>query len=423
MHNELFSIGIFTVHMYGLMIAVGIIMAYVVAERRAKRQGLDYEKVFDLVLWCVISGFIGAKILYILTIFPQVIDNPKMILTTFGDGWVIYGGILFGILGAFLFCKKNKLPPLAYFDLGLPSVALAQGFGRIGCFFAGCCYGKETDLPIGITFRSSAFAPNGIALIPTQLISSALNFINFLILIRLNKKKKADGQVAAMYLILYSAGRFVIEFFRGDLERGSIGVLSTSQFIGIFTFAAGIILFILATRRGKIEGIQTAEERAAAAAGEHAPKDGKNGTSGDIDGTSGMKGAADKASDDGAGTNGAAGGTSAEKGAGVESDEDAMFRQALDELSSEEEAKHHGASVVAEDHASEPEDEISGQDTDGSEDKNTDGGASVKDAGETDFRETDNGKASGDVPEHKSENSKQGSDNDGTGGKNDFREV
>lgn len=259
MYNDLFSIGRFTVHTYGLMIAIGIIMAYVVAERRAKKQGLEYEKVFDLVLWCVIFGFLGAKILYIITIFPTVIKDPMMIITTFGDGWVIYGGIIFGILGAYLFCRRNKFSALTYFDLALPSVALAQGFGRIGCFFAGCCYGHETSSPLSITFHNSDFAPNGVALIPTQLISSGLDFINFFILITFNKKKKADGQVAALYLILYSAGRFILEFFRGDIERGSVGPLSTSQFIAIFMFAAGVILMVAATKRGYKFVPETAE--------------------------------------------------------------------------------------------------------------------------------------------------------------------
>ena len=132
---------------------------------------------------------------------------------------------------------------MPYFDLGMPSVALAQAFGRIGCFWAGCCYGRQTDSAIGFAYTCSDFAPNGVALFPTQLLSSALDFLNFLVLVLLAKKKKAEGQIAGLYLIFYSVGRFGLEYLRGDLERGSVGSLSTSQFIAIFTLAGGLLLY------------------------------------------------------------------------------------------------------------------------------------------------------------------------------------
>lgn len=124
----------------------------------------------------------------------------------------------------------------------IPSVALAQGFGRIGCFLAGCCYGKEAEGWLSVTFHNSDFAPNGVALVPTQIYSSILDFVHFAVLLYIARHKKAHGQVAACYMIFYSAGRFCLEFFRGDLIRGSVGSLSTSQFISIFIFAAGILL-------------------------------------------------------------------------------------------------------------------------------------------------------------------------------------
>ena len=145
-----------------------------------------------------------------------------------------------------LYCMIKKLKFLEYFDLMMPSIALAQGFGRIGCFLAGCCYGKETSGALAITFTNSDFAPNNVPLIPTQIYSSVLDFVHFLLLLYVAKHKKTDGQVAACYLIFYSIGRFVIEFFRGDIERGSVGILSTSQFISIFTAAAGVALLTAA---------------------------------------------------------------------------------------------------------------------------------------------------------------------------------
>ena len=140
---------------------------------------------------------------------------------------------------------------LSYLDLALPSVALAQGFGRIGCLLAGCCYGQETDSAFCIVFQNSAYAPNGVPLIPTQIISSALDFLHFGLLILFAKRwKKGEGQVAGLYFALYSAGRFILEFFRGDLERGNVGALSTSQFIAIFAFLFGVILFFWAGKHG-----------------------------------------------------------------------------------------------------------------------------------------------------------------------------
>lgn len=257
MKNELFSIGPFTVYGYGLMIAVGVIAAYLVGEYRAKKHGLDSDKILSLVLWAVVGGLLGAKVLYVLTQLPQIIKDPS-ILKNVTDGFVVYGGIIGGIFSCIIYCRKKKLPFLKYFDLLMPSVALAQGFGRIGCFLAGCCYGRETTCPIGITFTNSAYAPNGVSLLPTQLISSGLDFLHFFVLIWFAGKKKGDGQVAGLYLVFYSIGRFILEFFRGDLIRGSVGALSTSQFISIFACIAGVALVIL--RNGKFEKVETPEE-------------------------------------------------------------------------------------------------------------------------------------------------------------------
>lgn len=251
MKNELFSIGPFTVYGYGLMIAIGILAAYVTAEYRAKKHGLDPDKIFYLVIWAVVGGFAGAKVLYFLTRLKDIMENPRVLLDL-ADGFVVYGGIIGGIFSAMAYCKIKKLPFLKYFDLVMPSVALAQGFGRIGCFLAGCCYGRETDSALGIVFHNSSYAPNGVKLLPTQLISSGLDFMLCIVLILLDRKKKGDGQIAGAYLVLYSIGRFILEFYRGDLIRGNVGALTTSQFIAIFVALAGVIL--IAARNGKTEG-------------------------------------------------------------------------------------------------------------------------------------------------------------------------
>lgn len=252
MKNELLTIGPFTVYGYGLMIAAGILAAYWTGEYRAKKYGLEAEHVFNFVVWCVVGGFLGAKVLYWVTNIKEIWKDFSTILN-FADGWVVYGGIIGGILSAMLYAKRKGLYFPAYFDLLIPSVALAQGFGRIGCFLAGCCYGVETDGPVAIVFHESAYAPNGIPLLPTQLFSSGLDFLHFFILIWFAKRKKADGQVGGLYLILYSIGRFVLEFYRGDLIRGSVGMLSTSQFISIFTVVAGFAIFVWCGKRAGVQ--------------------------------------------------------------------------------------------------------------------------------------------------------------------------
>ena len=142
------------------------------------------------------------------------------------------------------YCRVKKERFLPYFDLVMPAVSFAQGFGRLGCFFAGCCYGRETDSWFSITFTHSDFAPNGVKLLPTQLMSSAGDFLICGLLLLYAGRKPKEGQVAAGYMVLYGIGRFIIEFFRNDY-RGSIGVLSTSQIISIGVVAAGVVFYLV----------------------------------------------------------------------------------------------------------------------------------------------------------------------------------
>lgn len=249
MKNELLSIGPFTVYGYGLMIAIGIVAGCLTAEYRAGKQKLDSEQIFPMILWCLVGGFFCAKLLFWITEWKSIVQDPKFIMETLSSGFVVFGGIIGGILTGLLYCRIRKLVFFKYADVILPSVALAQGFGRIGCFLAGCCYGKETESIFSVIFQNSEYAPNHVALIPTQLYSSGLDFLHFFLLLLIARNKKEDGQVTACYLIFYSIGRFVIEFFRGDIIRGSVGILSTSQFISIFTGIAGIVLLTLIRKK------------------------------------------------------------------------------------------------------------------------------------------------------------------------------
>jgi len=159
MKNELLHIGPFTVYGYGLMIACGVLAAYITIEYRAGKAGMEKEHVFPLFLWSLAGGLLGAKLMFLITEWKYFVRDPLNYLIYFSDGFVVYGGIIVGVLTAYLYCRTNRLNFAKWADLCLPSVALAQGFGRIGCFLAGCCYGKETTSPIGITFTIPSSPP------------------------------------------------------------------------------------------------------------------------------------------------------------------------------------------------------------------------------------------------------------------------
>ena len=253
MKNELLKIGPFTVYGYGLMIAVGILAAYFTGERRAKKRGLPYEHVFNLVVWCVLGGFLGAKILYWITEWKSIVANPGFLGDTLTDGFVVFGGIIGGILTSYVYCRIKNLDFLRFFDTLMPSVALAQGFGRIGCLLAGCCYGRETTSRFGVVFPEGGLAPAGVKLIPTQLISSAGDFLIMIVLLlyyRKNKKDGTPGNVGFLYMLLYGVGRFLVEFLRND-NRGGAWMFSTSQWISIVIVAGGIVLYLVNKKRHK----------------------------------------------------------------------------------------------------------------------------------------------------------------------------
>jgi phosphatidylglycerol:prolipoprotein diacylglycerol transferase len=253
MHPILFKIGSISVKSYGLMIAIGVIAAVLLSAHRSKKLGLDPEIISDLAIYAVVGGFLGAKLLFWIVELTSIIHDPSYIVETLSSGFVVYGGIMGGIGTGYIYCRKKGLDFLAHLDLIVPSIALAQGFGRIGCFEAGCCYGRETHSIIGVVFKnSSSFAPTNISLIPTQLFSSGGDFLIAAILLYYSSKAKAKGQVSGLYMILYGVGRFVIEIFRGD-PRGSVGMLSTSQFICIFMILIGIYVYNLSSRKSKIQ--------------------------------------------------------------------------------------------------------------------------------------------------------------------------
>jgi phosphatidylglycerol:prolipoprotein diacylglycerol transferase len=243
------------------MIAIGFAAAIIISYQRAKAYGLRKNAIVDFALLAMLFGFLGAKLLYVIVEYQAFFADPWSVLGS--DGFVIYGGLIGGVTAVMIYCRKKKISFMSYLDLAIPAVAVAQGFGRIGCFLAGCCYGCESSF-MGVVFPHGSIAPAGIPLLPTQLISSAGDFLIALILVLFARKSKIKGNVGALYLLLYGVGRFVIEFFRNDV-RGNVGVLSTSQFISIaFVLGAVLLFFVNAKRAIPADMILNKDERAAA---------------------------------------------------------------------------------------------------------------------------------------------------------------
>jgi phosphatidylglycerol:prolipoprotein diacylglycerol transferase len=246
---EVFGVKIYG---YGLMIAIGILVAMTIFIKKAKLKGYDEDSVFNMIITAVIGGIIGGKVLYIITEFKEIVKDPSIIFKDFGLGFVIYGAIMGGALAVYIYCRRKQWSMLQISDLLIPAVAIAQGFGRIGCFLAGCCYGAETTSALSVVFPEEGLAPAGVHLHPTQLYSSAFDFLlGFFLLWYYNKTNKR-GRTLSLYLILYSIGRFMVEFIRND-PRGNVGILSTSQFIAIFTLVLGLAIYNIDKIKGRLE--------------------------------------------------------------------------------------------------------------------------------------------------------------------------
>lgn len=248
MYNEWITIGKFTIHGYGVMIALGFVAALLLSYYRAKKAGMNQEAILDLALYCVIGGFLGAKVLYLIVEWKTFIVSPWSVIGS--SGFVVYGGIVTGILIGLGYCKWKKLNFFEYLNLIVPQIALAQGIGRLGCFFAGCCYGSPTDSPIGIVFPAGGIAPAGVKLWPTQLIMSAGDLLIAGVLYLLARNPKYKEHACEVYMILYGVGRFLVEYLRND-QRGDVGIFSTSQFISFFIVGGGIVMLVLRMKQAK----------------------------------------------------------------------------------------------------------------------------------------------------------------------------
>ncbi len=235
MYPILFQFGSFKIYAYGFFIAAGFIVGLVLATLRARREGIPFGNVVDLFFYTLLSAFLGSRILFVLINFDDYRQNPLQIFKLWEGGLVFYGGLIPAAVVALLYMRRHRLPIWKLADLISPLIALGLFFGRIGCFLAGCCYGKETSLPWGVVFKNpESLARLNVPLHPTQLYDAANGLAIFLFLNWMEKRKTFDGQIFWLFLFLYSITRFLIEMVRGD-PRGFLfgGLLSTSQAVGI----------------------------------------------------------------------------------------------------------------------------------------------------------------------------------------------
>ena len=254
MFPQLFHIGKHAIPTYGVLVATGVLLGLWISVRNSRRQGIKPENAWDFGIAVVLAGILGSKILYILVDWRIYAEHPKEIfsLATVQAGGVFSGGLIGAFLVAWWFLRKYRMPALATCDAFSPGLALGHAIGRLGCFAAGCCYGKETTHWWGVTFtnpiaNANAGTPLGQSLEPTQLIESAAELIIFGILTWMFARKKFDGQVFGGYLFLYGIARFCIEFLRDDPGRGGpyFGILSGTQLISIGLVIAGGVIWYL----------------------------------------------------------------------------------------------------------------------------------------------------------------------------------
>jgi phosphatidylglycerol---prolipoprotein diacylglyceryl transferase len=249
MHPILINAFGLSIHSYGVLLAIGFMVGISLAAKEAVRTGVDPEKVLNLTFWILVSSIAGSRIFHCLVFYPQYLEDPLRIFKLWEGGLVFYGGFLGAILASVLYTRVHKMNFWQISDIMIPSVMLGLMFGRIGCFLAGCCFGKScpADFPLGISFHNMlGLGVKGIPLYPTQPLSAANAFVIFLILWLYRKRKRFHGELLAITLILYPITRSLVEILRDD-PRGFVNLgfcsLSESQVVSVaMLFVAAYIL-------------------------------------------------------------------------------------------------------------------------------------------------------------------------------------
>lgn len=238
---------------YGLLFVAGLYLALALFVFLAPRRSINRSRAFLVAVCGIIGGLVGARLLFVITHISllwqaiKLADWSLVFRLFFEGGLVFFGGLIGGILVALVVAMKMTLPVIQLADLAAPAVALGQAIGRLGCHFAGCCYGLPHEA-CGVIFPEGSLAPHGVALFPTQLIESSFMLLLSVVLVILMLNARV-GLAASFYFVLYGVFRFIIEFFRGDQVRGFLGPHSTSQWIALASFAFGVWLFCRQVKR------------------------------------------------------------------------------------------------------------------------------------------------------------------------------
>jgi len=280
MHPILISIGSFHLPTYGVLLVMAILGGIYTAIRLGRRVGIDSGLVLDFCTWVILVALVGAKVLMILSDWSYYRAHLGEIFSfsTFLAGGVFYGGFLAALFFTLWYVRVQKLSFWKLADALAPAVALGQSVGRLGCFSAGCDYGKPTTASWGVVFTST-FAheitgvPLGERLHPAQLYESITTLVIFALLLWWFPREKRDGDVFLSYVGLYAVARFFLEFLRGDEDRGFVfnHLLSTSQFIALLALAGVAVVVIWRHVYGdgrRSVGLGSGEERSASQAGE-----------------------------------------------------------------------------------------------------------------------------------------------------------
>jgi phosphatidylglycerol---prolipoprotein diacylglyceryl transferase len=254
MFPYLIHLGSFSLPTYGVLVALAFLTALGMASHFAKKRGLQSEKIVNLGVYCALAGMLGAKLLMI-AMDPELRAHPAEIfsLATLQSAGIFFGGLILALVFAFFYMRAQGLPVLATSDIFAPGLALGHGIGRLGCFAAGCCWGKPTHLPWAVTFSNPAATtgvPLGIPLHPTQLYEAFAEAIVCIVLVSQLRRPHRDGQVIGLYGVLYGIVRFAVEFLREhDASNPLGGPFTLEQWISLALAIGGIYLIFRPRRR------------------------------------------------------------------------------------------------------------------------------------------------------------------------------
>lgn len=250
MFPHLVSAGRFSLPAYGVLVALGFLAGLWLAVRLARRSGLNADLVTNAAAYAAIAGLVGAKLLMFVVNFGYYREHPEQILSlaTLLSAGVFFGGLILAIAVALWYMRAKGLPRWQTADAFAPGLALGHGIGRIGCFAAGCCWGLKCDRAWAVTFTNPEAerlvgVPLGVPLHPTQLYEAAAEAVIFPVIYAFYHRPHKPGAVLGLYLALYSAARFALEFFRDHQQPNPWGgPLSSMQWLSLALLASGVYL-------------------------------------------------------------------------------------------------------------------------------------------------------------------------------------